>query len=175
MQVLDESGGVDEFEAEVRRKKSQQQARNSPQDFGEQKNQRSPENNQEKKSANGTNLHSPPVSPTAHLKCVDSPSQRTRSKGILAINSVFLGQIFQTRSLKKVRAALHKYADKSGFTLGTSNKTDLSDTVKGRRLVMTCSLGGQSRKQKAVASTGDASALFKKKSKNRNEGIGAKG
>ena len=35
VQVLDESDGVDEFEAEVRRKKSQQQARNSPQDFGE--------------------------------------------------------------------------------------------------------------------------------------------
>ena len=117
---------------------------------------------------------------------MDSPSQRTRSKGpspagtptepsILAINSVFLGQIFQTRSLKKVRAALHKYADKSGFTLGTSNKTDLSDTVKGRRLVMTCSLGGQSRKQKAVASTGDASALFKKKSKTEMKASEPKG
>ena len=89
----------------------------------------------------------------------DSPFQNTRSKQYsqsravvheeetLVIKSVYLNQSFKTVSLQKVRSALKKYASNNGFELGTCNKTDLSETKKGMRLVMKCTLGGQSLKQ----------------------------
>jgi len=82
----------------------------------------------------------------------------------LTITELYLSQRFQTQNLHKVRDALKIFTRTvRSFEVGTSKKTDLSDSIKGRRLVMRCSLGGQSLKQIAVAKTQTQSVTCGKK------------
>ena len=82
----------------------------------------------------------------------------------LTITELYLSQRFQTQNLHKVRDALKIFTRTvRSFKVGTSKKTDLSDSIKGRQLVMRCSLGGQSLKQIAVAKTQTQSVTCGKK------------
>jgi len=113
----------------------------------------------------------------------DSPAKNTRSKHArgnspgpketireaddLVISDLQLGQIFRTLCSRTVRTALKKYTSNSkGFDISTLPNTDLSDTSKGRRLVMGCSLGGKSKKKNIqILKTGNLQALCGEKSK----------
>ena len=83
----------------------------------------------------------------------DSPARNTRFKHTrgkspgpketisepddLVVSDLQLGQIFRTLCLRTVRTALKKYTSNSkGFDISTLPNTDLSDTSKGRRLVV---------------------------------------
>ena len=83
----------------------------------------------------------------------DSPARNTRFKHArgkspgpketisepddLVVSDLQLGQIFRTLCLRTVRTALKKYTSNSkGFDISTLPNTDLSDTSKGRRLVV---------------------------------------
>ena len=93
---------------------------------------------------------------------LDSPANNTRSKcdSKLVITELSEGQIFHTNKLGEVRAALKAFTSFSqGFEIGTLSSSDLSDTSRGRRLVMGCSRGGQSKKKKNILRTGNPKAL----------------
>ena len=79
--------------------------------------------------------------------------------------------IFQTESLEKVRDALKAYAKNNFFALSTSNKSDISDTDKRRRLVMISSLSGISPKQKWAAKAGNSNLTCGGKSQGKLQNI----